>query len=152
MRKYIILLAISLISVFGFSQVARSTYDFSELGLFPNQSAEARVIITSDSRLPDIIKGYVNYLYKKPLQGWRVQLYFGIGKSGRQQAEKIKSQFAGQYPDIPVYIFFEQPYFKVKAGNFTSRKSAERLLFLIKQDFPRSFIIEDRIDPNHIND
>ncbi len=152
MKKTILTLILSIIAFFTFAQAQRTTYNFSDLGLFENTSADGRVILTSDQRLPNIIKGYVNYLYKKPLRGWRVQLYFGIGKQGRQQAEKVRNQFTSLYPDIPAYIFFEQPYFKVKVGNFTSRKSAERLLYILKDDFPRAFIIEDRIDSQNISD
>ncbi len=129
----------------------RKTYTLDELNLFTH-NATGHVNITSDARLPEIIKGYVNYLYHKPLRGWRVQLYFGIGRTGREQAEKIKNQFLAEYPDIPVYIYFEQPYFKVKAGNFIDKSSAARLLYLIKPEFPRAYIIEDRIDINNLNE
>ncbi len=152
MKKTLTLFIVILLAFAAFSQAERITYSFSDLGLFTPYPDAGKVLVTSDSRLPGIIKGYINYLYKKPLHGWRVQLYFGIGKKGRQEAEKIRNQFISQYPDIPVYIFFEQPYFKVKVGNFTSRKSAQRLLYLIKEDFPRAFIIEDRINPNNISD
>ncbi len=152
MNRIIIVLILSLATMTGIAQSQRITYNFDDLGLFGQSFTPGKTLVTSDARLPGIIKGYVNYLYKKPLHGWRVQLYFGIGKHGRKQAEKTKNQFISQHPDIPVYIFFEQPYFKVKVGNFTSRKSAERLLYVLKQDFPRAFIIEDRIDPNNISD
>jgi len=152
MKKPFFLLLIIIISTNIFSQIKRNSYDFETLGLFDNFYREGKIIITSDYRLPNILKNYINYFNTKQLYGWRIQLYFGLGKQGKQKAIQIKDKFSELYPDIPVYLYFEQPYFKVKVGNFISKKSAQRLLYFIKQDFPSAFIIEDRININLVND
>ena len=50
------------------------------------------------------------------------------------------------YPDEKVYLVFEEPYFKVKVGNFTSRIEASLYLKSIKADYPYAFVIKDVLD------
>lgn len=150
-RIAIITLLISLIFS-GFSQVVqRKTYSLSDLVANFDQGT-GQVYITSDERFPSILKGYINYLAKRPIKGWRVQIYFGIGHKARIQAEQIKNTFLENYPGYPVYIVFEQPYFKVRVGNFYSKRDAAKFLFIIKSQFPKAFLTEDNIDIQRLTD
>ncbi len=150
-RTVIAILLISLVFS-AFSQVTpRKTYLLSDL--VPNfDQGTGQVYITSDERLPSIIKGYINYLGKRPIRGWRVQIYFGIGHQARIKAEQIKNTFLENYPGYPVYIVFEQPYFKVRVGNFYSKRDAAKFLFIIKPQFPKAFLTEDNIDIQRLSD
>jgi hypothetical protein len=150
--KRIAIFIFMLISLNAFSQVSkRVTYNLEEL--FPQFSyGTGQIMITSDERLPSIIKNYVNYLSSHPIRGWRVQIYFGSGHKARNQAEKIRRKFQSLYPDIPTYIIFEQPYFKVRVGNFASRRDAAKFLFLLKEQFPKAFLTEDNIDVHRLTD
>jgi hypothetical protein len=49
------------------------------------------------------------------------------------------------YPDIRTYINYDNPYFKVTAGDFRSRDDALSLFVRVKQHFPKSFIVSERI-------
>ena len=141
-------ITIILISLFfsSFSQVVqRKTYNLSDLITNFDQGS-GQIYITSDEHFPDVVKGYINYLSKRPIKGWRVQIYFGIGHKARVQAEQIKNTFLENYPGYPVYIIFEQPYFKVRVGNFYTKRDAAKFLFIIKSQFPKAFLTEDNID------
>jgi len=140
MKRYFVVL-INLL-IFGFVAIAQqeqyTTVELSQLGLFANRQSSGNVLITQDTRLNDIVKSYIN--------GWRVQVYFGTGHNARQSAERVRAQFMAQYPGIPVYIIYQQPYFKVRVGNFVDRIAASKFLFLIKEDYPKAFLTEDKID------
>lgn len=148
MKRYFVVL-INLL-ILGFVAMAQqeqyTTVELSQLGLFANRQSSGNVLITQDTRLNDIVKSYINYHANSPLKGWRVQVYFGTGHNARQSAERVRAQFMAQYPGIPVYIIYQQPYFKVRVGNFVDRIAASKFLFLIKEDYPKAFLTEDKID------
>ena len=151
MKRLVIALAIfSWFSAFSQTE-QRITYELQDLiGQFSYGSGN--ILISSDKQLPDIVKAYVNYLHKKPIRGWRVQIYFAAGRNARKQAEKVMRQFQSSYPEIPAYLLFEQPYFKVRVGNFTSKSEAAKFLFIIKSQFPKAFLTEDNIDVGRLTD
>lgn len=76
--------------------------------------------------------------------GYRVQIDFG---QERTAVNKTKSDFLAKYPNIPVYIAYKQPYFKVSVGDCRKRLDAARLLNTLKKDYPAAFIVAERIVP-----
>ncbi len=153
MRQISLALTIAIISITAnYAQVQqRTTYSLDQL--LPSLSGgSGQILLTSDSRFPNIVKGYINFLQNRPIKGWRVQIYFGTGHAARVEIEKIRQRFHSEYPDIPIYILFEQPYFKVRVGNFYSRRDAAKFLFLIKPEYPKAFLTEDNIDIYRLTD
>ncbi len=76
------------------------------------------------------------------IPGFRVQLYFG---SNRAEATELKTKFQGLYPEIESYLLYQQPYFKLRVGDFRTRLEAQQLQKLIQKDFPSVFIVNDDI-------
>ena len=51
------------------------------------------------------------------------------------------------YPDIPVEILYNEPYFKVRVGLFRNKSEGFKLFKEIEKDFPGSyFIIENEME------
>jgi hypothetical protein len=48
-------------------------------------------------------------------------------------------------PYLPTYVTYDNPYFKVTAGNCTSQEEALILLERIKPTFPKAFIMRENI-------
>jgi hypothetical protein len=76
--------------------------------------------------------------------GFRVQIDFG---QERNALNKTRSDFSGKYPNVPTYVTYKQPYFRVSAGDFRTRLDAVRFLKTVKKDYPASFVVADRITP-----
>lgn len=76
--------------------------------------------------------------------GFRVQIYFG---SSRQAAYDAQAKFMNDYPEIPTYISYTEPNFRVQAGDFHSRMEAQKLQSELKGEFPSIFIIPTKINP-----
>lgn len=74
--------------------------------------------------------------------GYRVQLYFG---PDRKKANEIKQQFFQKFPDYSAYVLYQQPHYKVRAGDCKTRLQAARLKREIISDFPGSFEVRDEI-------
>jgi hypothetical protein len=54
-------------------------------------------------------------------RGFRIQIYYG---NDRAQAIQRKLDFMRRYPNIPTYMSYVQPQYRVKVGNFSSREDA----------------------------
>ncbi|OWY19468.1 SPOR domain-containing protein [Sphingobacteriales bacterium UPWRP_1] len=81
---------------------------------------------------------------KLSLPGFRVQI---IQDGSREEIRKQKSVLLQKFPGVRVYEVYEQPFFKLRAGDFTNRFEAYKLLSDLKSVFPLSFIVPDKINP-----
>ena len=79
------------------------------------------------------------------LDGWRVQIFFEGGNKSYQLALNKKSSFIVNYPEIPVYLTFNAPYYKVRVGDFRNRSEAEILLKKLKETYPNAFLVKTSI-------
>ncbi len=79
---------------------------------------------------------------KMSMPGYRIQLYFG---GERKNAQAIRSEFISSFPDIPCYLLFQQPHFKVRAGDFRTRQEAVGFRKKIAGLFPSGFIVPDEV-------
>jgi hypothetical protein len=113
-----------------------STYSLSDYG--------GKVNITEDTRLEQTISNFSTAFKSQPEKIYRVQIYFGMGRKGRVQAQSIKSNFEAKHPGIIAKIVFQEPYFKVRVGEFRKRIDAERLKAQLVDDYDKIFIIEDK--------
>ncbi len=99
------------------------------------------VTIVESSR----IQGYmVDYTAKKrALKGYRVQIFLG----DRSQAEAVRRSFLQQHPDIPAYLSYLAPNFRVRVGDLRDRMEAEFLKDKLRPAFPGSYLVPDDIQP-----
>jgi hypothetical protein len=75
--------------------------------------------------------------------GFRVQIFSG---TRRDAANSALLDFAERFPDEKVYLVNEQPYFKVRAGNFTTRIDAQALYSKVSSFYSSgAFVVPDNI-------
>jgi len=79
---------------------------------------------------------------QKGIPGYRVQIFFG---SKRKDALEVKADFLKKYPDINAYTKYDEPYFKVRVGDFRTQLKAQKLHKEISGNFPNAFIVNDLI-------
>lgn len=97
-------------------------------------------IIVKDSRVDKLNDTY-NSSYK--LEGYRVQIYSGNSK---QPAREARQRFSQLYRQIKAHESYEQPYFKVKVGDFKTKLEALKLKNDLSKHFPNCFIVKDEIE------
>ena len=78
------------------------------------------------------------------VSGFRVQIFTG---SNRKDAYSAQEKFQQEFPDIRTYVIYNEPNFKVRAGDFRTRAEAEKLQDDLKKWFNGMFIIQDKINP-----
>jgi len=64
------------------------------------------------------------------LNGWRIQI---MATTDRRKMEKAKSVFLMNYPNVSINWTHSKPYYRLRAGAFTSKLDAVRLLHLLKK-------------------
>ena len=54
-------------------------------------------------------------------------------------------EFKEKYPDIPIYLVFGQPYYRLRVGDYRTRLEAEKAFLTLNKDYKKAFITGDRI-------
>jgi hypothetical protein len=70
--------------------------------------------------------------------GFRVQIYSGnTQKIAKNEAFSMEDTFQNTLPDIPVYVTYRSPFWKVRAGNCRTREEASELKAKIAEAMPQ---------------
>ncbi len=79
------------------------------------------------------------------IKGYRIQILAFTGTNSRTTAESERALFTARYPEIPAYIVYTEPYFKIRVGNFYTRLEAYKVLMEIQETYPGAYITVDKI-------
>jgi len=116
-----------------------------------NAQTRGKLEIVKDSRIDSLIahRYSTNKVAVKSgglmsTRGYRVQFFSG---SSRKEAFSAQSKFQQLYPQLRTYITYNEPNFKVKAGDFRTRLEATQLMQHLKSRFTSLFILSDKINP-----
>ncbi|MCL1822203.1 MAG: SPOR domain-containing protein [Prolixibacteraceae bacterium] len=103
--------------------------------------------VEQDPRLTQLLEMHIRNNEKmEGINGYRVEIFFSSSMNALENAQKARTDFLNSNPDIKVYIIFNSPDFKVRAGNFKTKSEALKLMKKIQGSFPKSFIVPDIID------
>ena len=104
------------------------------------------VNVEQDSRIETLIsKQRTLYSLDSSFNGYRIHIFMEIGNEALDNAKKVKSQFERSFPDIPIYLTYVEPYFRLRAGNFRNHVEAEKCLRRIKPRYKEAFVTADMI-------
>lgn len=79
--------------------------------------------------------------------GFRIQVYNGSTRTARDEANEANSEFISEFPGIKSYMRFDAPnFFKVRVGNYRTRRDAMQDFLMIKKKFPNAYIVPDIIN------
>ncbi|MGQ0739221.1 MAG: SPOR domain-containing protein [Bacteroidota bacterium] len=108
------------------------------------------VIVHKDPRLDLLVKkqATINEITSRDARrtdkGFRLMI---ISTTSRDEAMAAKTKVYTYFPDLKAYLWYQSPYFRVKAGNFKDRKDAEAYQKRMNTYFPRGvFIMKDIIE------
>ncbi|MCC8143734.1 MAG: SPOR domain-containing protein [Tannerellaceae bacterium] len=100
-----------------------------------NQSPEIRRLV--GSRLyGDNIERSDTETYIK-IQGFRTQVFSGNNqRSSKDEAFAKEQQVKELFPDLPTYVTYTAPFWRLRVGDFRSHEEAYRMLHLLRDAFP----------------
>ncbi|HMR17695.1 MAG TPA: SPOR domain-containing protein [Sphingobacterium sp.] len=75
-------------------------------------------------------------------KGFRVQIYSG---NNRNEAYAVQSRFRNQFSDIDSYINYDEPNYRVKVGDFTSRSEANNFMQVLRSQYSNVFVFQEDI-------
>lgn len=83
------------------------------------------------------------------LKGYRVLIHSG---NKRQPANQARASFLRVHPKTKAHLNYEQPFYKVRVGDFKTKLEALKYKNFIIKEFPNSFIVKDEIDITELSD
>jgi len=105
-----------------------------------------RLSIRQDPRITDLLVRHSQINQKKRgTDGFRLEIFFGSDYKSREQAMRVKHEFNLIYPEIPAYVLFQTPNFKVRIGDFRNKSEALKSKANISAKYPNAFIVKDNI-------
>jgi len=137
----IIFIVLLLVPFFGLAQ----QYLYQKADENPAKQ-EGKVEIIQDSRVDSIVKMHIRYnSVQHTFDGYRIQIFFDAGNNSLNGAQAAAANYQLLFPGDTAYISFNEPYYKVRVGDFRTRLEAESYLQQILPDFPNAFVIKDKI-------
>jgi len=130
-----------------------ATFSLISLSLLAQDTtndSSSSVVVHKDPRLDLLIKkqAEINEVYsreaKKTAKGFRLLV---INTNKRDEAISAKAKLYEYFPELKSYLYYQTPYFKLKAGNFKEKKDAESYQKKLNIYFPKGvFIMTDVIE------
>jgi SPOR domain len=103
--------------------------------------AQGNISEKVDPAVTALMKRYVDgNKSTKTISGWRIQL---MATSDRQKVEDALRKFESLYPNIKADWVQSKPYYKLRAGAFTSKREAIATQYLLKSDYPTAYPVQD---------
>lgn len=79
--------------------------------------------------------------------GYRIRIFSDSGQPAKQNALNERARFVKDHSDVSAYLVYDTPNFKIYVGDFRTKSEALKLFKLIKKDFPKAFIVSEKINP-----
>lgn len=125
------------------------------IGLFPqvgigqqryNELVDSTLRIERDPRLDSLVMRHIRVnKMNDGFDGFRLQLYSGSGTSARQEANEMRAEFMQHHPNVPAYLIYQAPNFKVRVGDFRTELEAIHLQRELAYQYPGGFVVRDKV-------
>ena len=116
------------------------------LAIFSQAQNHGTLNVNQDSRIAMLLQKQKQvHALDSTFSGYRIHIFMEIGNEALANAEKVKKQFEEAFPDIPIYLSYSEPYFRLRAGDFRNRVEAEQCLHRIKPQFREAFVTADMV-------
>ena len=114
------------------------------------QSDSGTVVVHKDPRIDLLINKqieineYTTRNARRTAPGYRILV---INTNDRAKASEAKARIYQQFRELPAYLMYQSPFYKLKVGNFREREEAEQYLVDIQRLFPSGvYIVRDVIE------
>ncbi len=135
------------------TDVRLADYEEFDVSRYPESPPEE---VTIEHDVPEILmEGKAREGVARTVQGFRIQIASSIEKDEAVEVEERARQWwrsesgtstLAPFPaNLPTYVIFLQPYYRVRIGNFATRAEAVAALPLVESQFPGSFVVPDTV-------
>ena len=114
-----------------------------------SQSENTKCVIKNEKGINYLVYKYENILRNTGgINGWRLQLKF---KAKESEIVKIKLKFIELFPDIPDFLEYQEPYYRIRVGNCRTKLEALKIKDLIKKHFTDTYPVPESISITDLN-
>ncbi len=114
------------------------------------KAQKGAVVIVEDPAVDSLVMLHQKHNAAFPVvQGYRIQLFKDSGNEALDKAREIMDKFKKEYPGLSVYLSFQEPYYRVRVGDFKTRLEALDKMSGIKKRYKNVWIISDNIHFSH---
>jgi hypothetical protein len=101
------------------------------------------VTFTQDRHVTELTDVYKTFNKNNDVtDGYRIQVAFS---NDRQEAYNGKSKLYKELPDEKCYVEYEEPYYKLRIGDYTSRLEAYDKLRSVITKYPGAFVVRAKV-------
>ncbi len=109
------------------------------------QIEEGSVTLNQPLQMEKGYAGYVKANKERKRNGYRIRLFFDNKQSARVESEELEKAFQQQFPHIPTYRSYTNPFFKVVVGDYRTKSDAIRELNKILPFYPQAIVVKESI-------
>ena len=110
--------------------------------------AQANVSVNVDPRVEDLLDLFEESSRSSTrVPGWRVQI---LATTDRARLETVETDFKVNYPNIPVDWVHDTPYYKLRAGAFSTKQGAERLKYTLTRQFEGVYLVRAEVKKSEL--
>lgn len=103
-------------------------------------NSSSNISIIKDGRIDNVLQTYKS---SYALTGYRIQIF---SDNKKQPARDEKAKFLSLYTSVKAHEVYQQPYFKIRVGDFRTKLEAYKFQKEIQLQFPNCFIVKDEIE------
>jgi hypothetical protein len=109
------------------------------------QKGEGSVQINQPAQMSEAYGKYVRANGERKRQGYRIRLFFDNRQTARVESEELEKAFQEQFPLIPTYRSYTNPFFKVVVGDYRTKSEAIMELNKILPFYPKAIVVKESI-------
>lgn len=113
--------------------------------LLDQQSGEGSVTLNQPVQMESMYAKYIKANKDRKRNGYRIRLFFDNKQSARVESEELEKAFQQQFPLIPTYRSYTNPFFKVVVGDYRTKSDAIRELQKILPFYPQAIVVKESI-------
>lgn len=110
------------------------------------------IVVHKDPRIDLLVKKQIEINEvttrnaRRFVPGFRILV---MNTNDRNKALSARSKLYQEFPSLNVYLMYQAPFYKLKAGNFKERKDAEDYILTLQRLFPSGlYVVRDTIEVN----
>jgi hypothetical protein len=112
------------------------------------------VEIIEDKKISLLVEKHIemNQLQFGAMDGYRIQVFFDSGNDSKKKAMDTRNDFQAKFPSVAAYLSFQEPFYKIRAGDFRFKVEADGFLQKIIAHYPNAYTVRDRINYPRLED
>lgn len=122
----------------------------SELLAQGQDTLSGKVTVVADPRIEKILDSRIVYFnLDSSSQGYRIQI---LMSTDHREARMEMENFELKYPNIPIYLKYDSPNFKLRIGDYPGKIEAHYWFVELQDEYPTLFLVPDKVNPERLED